>query len=238
MTNSTEKISLLSLVIPVYNERESLENLLCQCLSLKGALAENLEIIFVDDGSRDGSKDWIVEAQKKYPMVRGVYHPHNLGIGMALLSGYQKAQGDWVALLPADLQFNPTDLEKAIPYLDGADIICFYRPKREDYSAYRLFVSNMNQKINQLLFGLSVRDINWVKIWRRWVIKDIPVSSKTPFVESERLILAKRRGAKIVEVLTPYYPRQSGVPKGARIKTVLRSLLDLLKFIIAAKKKG
>lgn len=238
MTNLTKKPPFLSLVIPVYNERESLESLLLQCLSLKEVFAKNLEIIFVDDGSRDGSKNWIMETEKKHPDVRGVYHPKNLGIGMALTSGYEKAMGDWVGLLPADLQFNPADLAKAIPYLNRADIICFYRPIRDDYSPYRHFVSKMNQKINRRFFDLSVRDVNWVKIWRRWVIKDIHVSSRTPFIESERLILAKRMGAQIVEVEAPYYPRSAGIAKGARIKTVVRSLFDLLKFIFATKKGG
>lgn len=228
-------LSFLSVIVPVFNEKESLRPLLEKSLALKGPVASRLEIVLVDDGSEDGSRMLIEELVRIHPEVVAVYHPQNLGIGMALLSGYEKASGDWIALIPADLQFDPADLEKGLSGADEADVLCFYRPQRPDYSFYRQIISQVNRGLNRLLFGLSLRDINWVKIYRRWVIRDISVRSRTPFVESERLIRAWKRGARILEVEAPYYPRQWGKPRGARFRTVVRSINDLLKFVLFSR---
>lgn len=229
-------IPRLSIVIPVFNEKETLEVTTSKSLELLGSFAKELEIILVDDGCTDGSRDLIKAMARQNPLLKGVFHPQNLGIGQALLSGYQVAEGDWIALLPADLQFNPLDLTRASPYLNEADIICFYRPERKEYSFYRRFVSHTNRWFNGKVFGLEVRDVNWVKLYRSWVIHDIPIKSRTPFVESERLIRAKRQGAKIVEITAPYFPRVAGKAKGSKLKTVARSFLDMLCFCFERKR--
>lgn len=225
-------ISSLSLVIPLYNEIDSLDPLFLKCLELKGKLAEKLEIIFVNDGSTDGSGKWLEQKAKQYPEVIAIHHPTNQGIGQALKSGYTRAQGEWIAGIPSDLQFDPVDLITGTPFLDEADIISIYRELRPDYSLYRSCISSLNRLLNSLFFGLRLKDINWVKLYRGWVIKEIPVFSTTPFIESERLILAKRKGAKIVEVKAPYYPRKRGKAKGARLKTVLGAFFDFVRFVI------
>lgn len=217
----------LSLILPIFNERQTLDELWDRCHRLKEILTPNLEIIFIDDGSFDGSREWI-RAKKEEPHVKTIFHEVNQGIGPSIIDGYQVATGDWIVFLPTDLQFHPEDLEIAKPFMEKADIVCFYRKRRPDYTIYRKLVSWMNLLLNRILFGLKLKDINWVKLYKKWVVKDIVCKSNTPFVESERVIRATRRGARLIELESPYYLRTAGKPQGARIGAVIRSLLDVL----------
>lgn len=220
----------------VYNELSTLDELLAKCLQLKGSLAHELELIFVDDGSRDGSSDWIENTARQFPDVVPIHHSENKGIGETLYSGYSRATGDWIGSIASDLQFDPLDLMRAVTAINQADIISFYRPVRPDYSRYRKKVSSINRYLNKVLFGLALRDINWTKIYRNWVVAEIPVQSRTPFIESERVILAHKKGARIVEIESEYHLRKAGVSKGSNLKTVIRSVMDLFKFILSQSK--
>lgn len=223
-------VTSLSLIVPVFNEKDSLSAVLEQALELKQTLTDKLEIIFIDDGSTDESREWIRQAAEKNPEVVDIYHASNKGIAVAVRSGLEKASGEWIAQISADLEFYPRDLVRIKPYMEGADIISFYRSSRPGYSYYRHRLSGINRWLNRILFGLNLKDVNWVKIYRQSVLKEVNVKSKSPFIESERLIRAQKRGYRIVEVEVPCHPRKSGKGRGARFKFVRQSIGDLLRY--------
>ncbi len=187
-------IHKLSIVIPFYNEEASLEGVVRSCLLLKGRLAEELELVLVDDHSTDASPAIAQRLARELPEVKLVRHEVNKGIGQSLKTGYANATGDWISIVPADGQFDPMALLPCAGLAEGADIICVCRKGRGDVTFYRRLISGANRLLNRILFGLDVRDVNWVKVYRAWTIHDITVRSTSPFVESERLALAKKAG--------------------------------------------
>lgn len=212
-----------------YNEIESLPIAFADVLKMCNETDREIEVVFVDDGSQDGTTEWVRQKEKEYDFVKAVYHPINKGIGEALTSGYQAASGHWIAPIGADFQFHASDLSVAFPHLDKADVICFFRKNRGDYTLFRKLVSGLNKKINCLFFQLKIKDINWAKLYKNWVIKSIPILSQSSFSESERLIRAKKMGAKIIELEAPNYERKYGQAKGARFFTIVAAFRDLLK---------
>lgn len=236
-------IHKLSIVIPFYNEEASLEGMVRSCLLLKGPLkggdgapplhiAEDVELVLVDDHSTDASPTIAQRLGQEFPEIKLVRHEVNKGIGESLKTGYANATGEWISIVPADGQFDPMDLLPCAGLTEEADIICVCRKGRGDVTFYRRLISGANRWLNRILFGLDVRDINWVKLYRAWTVHDIRVRSTSPFVESERLALAKRAGARITQFDAPHAARTTGKEKGARFRTVFRSIIDLLSFAV------
>jgi glycosyltransferase involved in cell wall biosynthesis len=204
---------------------------------LKGRLADGLELVLVNDCSTDGSPAVAERLAKEFPEVKLVRHDVNRGIGRSLKTGYSNATGDWISIVPADGQFNPVDLLSCAGMTENADIVCICRKGRGDVTFYRRFISGANRLLNRVLFGLNVRDVNWVKLYRAWTIHDITVKSASPFVESERLALAVKAGAVIAQLDAPHAARTTGKEKGARFGTVVRSVADLISFAVRFRRR-
>src|SRR5688572_17471541 len=100
---------MISAVIPVYNEKESLQPLHAELLTVMQQHALEIEVLFVDDGSRDGSWDVIADLARRYPSVRGVRFRRNFGKAAALSAGFRAARGDIIITLDADLQDDPNE---------------------------------------------------------------------------------------------------------------------------------
>lgn len=228
MEQVNEKISI---IVIAYNEIDSLPETFSAVLALRDKIEGKTQVILVDDGSRDGSTEWIRQKEREFSFVKAIIHRENRGIGEALISGYLVAKGEWIVALSADGQFAPQDIALALPHLEMGDVICLYRKNKKDYGLFRKFVSQANCVLNAVFFGLNVRDVNWVKIYKKWVIKDIQTVSQSPFIESERLIRAKKRGARIIEIEAPSYCRRHGRAKGACFVTIFKSLRDFFKVL-------
>ncbi|MDW8273872.1 MAG: glycosyltransferase family 2 protein, partial [Chitinophagales bacterium] len=123
------------------------------------------EIIIVDDGSTDGTRDICNSLKKEYPNIKLITHAKNMGIGQALLSGYSAATQEYICAVPGDGQFNIQELSKIQPF--GKDTFySFYRPQT-NYNLYRKLLTWLNRLFNQHILGLYLRDVNWVKVYRR-----------------------------------------------------------------------
>ncbi len=211
-----------------FNEAESLRPMVERTLAVLRGLAEPFEILIVDDGSTDGSGKIADELAGEHNEVRALHHPTNLGIGHVLIDGYRQTTGDIAAILPADMQFAPEDLPKALDALKNADVVNVRRPDRKD-PPMRKLISRVDETLVALLFGVWIRDLHWVKLYRRHVLDGITIHSRTPMVDTELLIKAHRKGAKIVELSLPHYPRTAGSSTGATLSRLIRTFADLWK---------
>lgn len=183
------------------------------------------EVVFVDDGSSDDSTHLIKTFQKKYTNVRAVFHPHNMGIGAALRSGYFNSRFENVCVVPADGQF---DLNELIPHpwLELNTCFSFFREKQRGYSFFRILLSRINRVVNRVFLGIQLKDINWVKVYKRDTLKKLDLRLKSSLIESEICAKLGFLGHRFIEIPSIYHIRSGGKARGASLKIVLKALLE------------
>jgi glycosyltransferase involved in cell wall biosynthesis len=215
--------SLISVIIPAFNEEGNVERL-CERID-EGLDAAGLpgEIVFVDDGSTDGTWAEVESARERLAHLRAFRHRRNFGLSEALNTGFRNLRGDWVIFLPADLQSDPAeDIPKMMTELRGGnDVVVGWRIGRREG---KLFVSLVYNFLCRRLFGIDAHDLNWIKGFRREVIEVIHLRSDW---HRYVVVLAAGKGFRVKEIRTNYYPRHSGRSKFGR-RRILRGLLDLL----------
>jgi glycosyltransferase involved in cell wall biosynthesis len=217
----------LSVVVPVYNEEESISELalwiekVCQSASL------SFEVIFVDDGSSDASWDVIEKTCNKKPHFKGLRFRRNYGKAAALHSGFGEATGEVVITMDSDLQDSPDEIPELFRMIkdEGFDLVSGWKKKRYDPFIKRL-TSRFYNKTARLSSGIRLHDFNCgLKAYRNEVVKSIEV-----YGEMHRYIpmLAKEAGfRKIGEKIVEHRPRKYGVTKYG-LDRFVKGYLDLL----------
>ena len=151
---------MLSVVIPVFNEEESLAELHKDIVRNIKDLDTNYEVIFVDDGSTDSSLDILKNIAKKDNRLRIFSFRKNQGKGEALTFGFQKAEGDYIITLDADLQDKPSEIPKLLEKIkEGYDLVCGWRISRKD-SILKVLSSKAFNVLSSLFWGLKLHDYN------------------------------------------------------------------------------
>ena len=216
----------LSIVIPVFNEEESLPHLyerIMETLNNLSDLIDGYELLFVDDGSRDGSLPVIRALAEKDSNVHAVVLRRNFGKAAALSAGFDKADGDIVITMDADLQDDPCELRSFIEKLDeGYDLVSGWKYNRLDPLEKRL-PSKLFNRVTRKMSGVNLHDFNCgFKAYRREVVKTIDV-----YGEYHRYIpvLAHREGFRIAEIKVHHNKRQFGKSKYG-FERYLRGLFD------------
>ncbi|CAN5733691.1 hypothetical protein BH23CHL7_BH23CHL7_02920 [soil metagenome] len=223
------RVPALSLFFPAHNEAENIEPLVREALGALSALADQYEIIAVDDGSRDGTAEIADRLADEHLSVRVVHHSVNRGYGAALRSGFAAARYPLVAFIDGDRQFRVADLVRLIERLNAADapdVVAGYRLRRAD-ATLRLAYARAYRLALRTFFGLRVRDPDCAcKLFRRSALEGIRLESGGAFLSAELLIKLQVRGRRLVEVGVPHYPRTAGSASGANPKVVLRAVRD------------
>lgn len=225
---------LLSVVIPVYNEEESLAALYDALRNALDALPHDWEAVLVDDGSRDGSFGILTALAARDPQhIRIVGLRRNFGQTAAIAAGIDHAQGDVVVLMDADLQNDPADIPLMLAKLDeGYDLVSGWRIKRQDTFITRTLPSRMANGLISWVTGVHLHDYGCtLKAYRREVITGFRL-----YGEMHRFIpvYASAVGAKIFEMQVRHHPRRFGKTKYGLERT-LKVLLDLMtvKFLVS-----
>ena len=215
----------LSVVIPAYNEAESLPELHRELVATLNALGHALEIIYVDDGSRDGSDDVMARLAASDPRVRGAILRRNFGKSAALATGFRLARGDWVATLDADLQDDPAELPRLIETLgQGHDLVSGWKQNRKD-PITKTLPSRLFNAVTSMVAGLKLHDFNCgFKLYRREVTEALEI-----YGEFHRFIpaLAHWRGFRVAEVAVHHRARRFGKSKFGAARFI-NGFLDLL----------
>lgn len=230
------RVAALSFFFPAHNEAENIEALVAEALAVLPTLAEDFEIIAVDDGSRDATPQLADTLVAAHPRVRVVHHPHNRGYGAALRSGFRAARHPLVCFLDGDRQFHVEDLARLIErqaQSDNPDVVVGYRRKRAD-PPVRLLYARAYRLALRLFYGLKVRDPDCAcKLFRRAALEGIFLESEGGFLSGELLVKLLQRGRTIAEVGVPHYPRLAGRQSGANPKVVLRAIRDFWRLRLA-----
>ncbi len=222
----------LSVVMPAYNEEANVEPMVEAVLQTFQPITSDLEVIIVDDGSRDRTAEKI-RGLAQHPNVRLIQHPKNLGYGAALFSGFTSAKNEWVFLTDSDRQFNLDEFSKLLPHIQHADLVIGYRAPRRDPFHRRLYGWGWNLLVN-ILFGQTARDVDCAfKLFKREILDHITIRSRGATFSAEFLARAKRAGYKIVEIPVSHLPRRAGKPTGARMDVIVRAFRELVGVRVA-----
>jgi glycosyltransferase involved in cell wall biosynthesis len=216
---------MISVVIPVYNEQESLAPLHAEIAAVAQRANLDLEVLFVDDGSTDGSWAVIDELARHHGWVRGFRFRRNFGKAAALSAGFRAAHGDIVLTMDADLQDDPAELPHFLAALaDGFDVVSGWKRKRLD-PWHKVWPSRVFNWMVSRLTGVRLHDHNCgMKCYRAEVFREIRL-----YGELHRFIpvLAAARGFKVGEIVINHRPRKFGHSKYG-VRRFVKGFLDLL----------
>ena len=201
----------LSIVLPAYNEAESIATAVDRALATLREVARQYEVIVVNDGSRDRTAEVVQElARQQYPCVRLLNHIQNRGYGAALRTGFGHARYGLVFFTDSDNQFDIAELKYFLPLMEGYDIATGFRVYRYD-SVLRCIVSWCYNRLVNVLFRLKVRDVDCAfKLFRKEVLNKITIECDNFFVSTELLAKARKWNFRIVEKGVRHYPRMAG----------------------------
>lgn len=220
----------ISAVMPAYNEAANLEQSVSRMQLALAAYAHSSEVVVVDDGSQDGTAALLDRLTERFPTLRVIRHESNRGYGAALRSGFDAALFPWIFVMDADNQFDPAELSTLVARSGDADIVAGYRKRRRDPLARRINAWAFFGLV-RLFFGPLLRDVNCAfKLIRRDLIRQMDLRSEGALINTELVVLARQRQARIVEVAVDHYPRVAGKQTGANPRVVLRAFRELLAF--------
>lgn len=202
---------MLSIVVPLYNEEESIKAFYEEFLRVAATLDKEYELIFVDDGSTDSSLEILKDIAKKDNTVRIFSFRKNQGKGEALTFGFQKAQGDYIITLDADLQDKSSELPKLfVKVKEGFDVVCGWRKNRQDPLA-NVLSSKFFNLITSMLWGLRLHDYNCgLKLYTKKAAKSLRLyGGLHRFIPA----LLFQKGFKVTEVAVLHEKRRYGKSK-------------------------
>ncbi len=219
---------MLSIIVPVFNEEESLAELRSQIFASCTASQIEYEVIFIDDGSTDSSWSIIEKLSGDHPEVSGIRFRRNFGKAAALTAGMETARGEWLLMMDADLQDDPAEIPKFLDKAaEGFDVVNGWKERRLD-PWHKVYPSRVFNGMIGKLTGLKLHDHNCgLKLFHSDVAKEIHI-----YGELHRFIpvLAYSRGFRVTELVVNHRPRQFGHSKYGVIR-FLRGFLDLLTVV-------
>ncbi|RUT77800.1 glycosyltransferase family 2 protein [Ancylomarina longa] len=224
----------ISVVVPLYNEEESIPELVAWIDRVMSEHQFSHEIIMVDDGSNDTSWQVIEDLKKKYASVRGIKFRRNYGKSAALFSGFEAAKGEVVITMDADLQDSPDEIPELYRMIkeEGFDLVSGWKRKRYDPIS-KTIPSKFFNRTARAMSGIKLHDFNCgLKAYRGKVVKSIEV-----YGEMHRYIpiLAKQAGfPKITEKVVQHQERKYGVTKFG-LSRFINGFLDLLSITFISK---
>ena len=222
---------MLSIVMPVYNERKTIADI----LTLVRSAPIEKEIILVDDGSKDGTREWLSQNLKGLPGVRVIFHEKNMGKGRAVQTGVSAANGFAVIIQDADLEYSPMDYAALVQTLEesGAEAVygSRFKDKKRVTSGWHRFVNFFLTSLTNLLYGSRLTDMETCyKLVRRDVFQSLGIRSSGFEIEAEITAKLLKKGSRIVEVPISYKGRSYHEGKKIGWKDGVKAILALLKY--------
>jgi len=208
----------VSVVIPVYNEKDNLSELIDRCLAACKETKRGFEIILVDDGSRDGSRDIISQAAERYPEVVAVILNRNYGQHSAVFAGLDQSKGEIVITLDADLQNPPEEIPNLVREMDrGIDVLGTVRENRQD-NVFRRGASALINRIVQRTTGVMMHDYGcMLRAYRRSIVNAmLQCRERSTFIP----ILANSFAGSTAEIQVGHAPRENGESKYSFLKLI------------------
>jgi glycosyltransferase involved in cell wall biosynthesis len=199
-------------------------------------VAEDFEIIIVNDGSKDRTREIADRLAREHDRIRAVHHERNLGYGAAIRSGIQACQKEYLFFTDGDNQFDVSQVSTLVPLISGYDGVIGFRLNRQDPWVRKLNAWAWNRLV-RLMLGLKVKDIDCAfKLFRRDIFDQVSLEYTGAMISTEMLVKIVKHGYKILEVGVLHSPRLAGKQTGANLRVILRAFREL--FVFYKKMKG
>lgn len=222
----TTEAPAISVIVPIFNEQESIAPLCKQLFSVLDDIGRPFEVICINDGSSDRSMDILQEIAARRKELRVVSFRRNYGQTAAMMAGIDYASGEIIVSIDADLQNDPQDIPALLARMDeGFDVVSGWRKERQDAAIRRNFVSRVANKIISQISGVHLHDFGCtLKAYRRTVVKDVRL-----YGEMHRFvpIYASWMGARVCEIPVRHHARKFGKSKYG-LERILKVILDLV----------
>ncbi|MDO8503430.1 MAG: glycosyltransferase family 2 protein [bacterium] len=218
----------ISVFFPCYNDEKSIGKLVEDAFSVLKKAASDYEVIVIDDGSTDASREVLKKLAKKYKNLKLIFHEQNRGYGGALKSGFNAASKDLVFYTDGDGQYDVKELPLLLSLLtDDVNFINGIKMVRRD-ATHRIFIGNLWSFVMRWLLWLPIYDVDCdFRLIRRSVIKKVSLKSDSGSICVELVKKAQRAGAKFRQVSVHHYERRFGESQFFRPERIFHTLLEL-----------
>ncbi|NOT25373.1 MAG: glycosyltransferase family 2 protein [Acidobacteria bacterium] len=223
----------VSMFFPAYNDGGTIASLVIRAVQTASKLTPDFEVIVVNDGSSDETRDVADELARTYPQVRVIHHPKNRGYGGALRTGFASATKDLIAYTDGDAQYDPAELELLWNRLTpSTDVVTGYKISRSD-PWYRIAIGRFYHYTVKCLFRLRVRDVDCdFRLMRREVFDRVKLERDTGVICLELMRKIQDAGFSVAEVPVHHYHRTHGQSQFFNFRRVFWTGVDVLKLWI------
>jgi len=222
----------LSLIVPAYNEEEGIESAINSNLETLRKASLDFEIIIIDDGSLDDTKQIIEQHFADLPEVK-FNSKTNGGFGSAIRKGIELAQKDHIIFAPVDSPLSPATIKAFLSNIGQADILVSYRRERKGYNWGMKLNSKFYNFLVSLMFNFSLKDFNWIHMYpRKMFDNDINIEYDGVFMPAEVLIKAHKKGYSFHEFPVDMEKRTTGKATAQSFTAIFRTVRDLITFFI------
>ena len=220
----------LSIFFPAYNDGGTIASLVILAVQIAGRLTSDFEVIVVNDGSSDATRDILDNLVRTYPNVRAIHHSRNRGYGAALRSGFAAATKDLIAYTDGDAQYDPAELPALWNRLTPeADLVTGYKISRSD-PWHRVVIGRLYHHTVKFLFRLRVRDVDCdFRLMRREIFDRVKLEKDTGVICLEMMRKIQDAGFRVVEVPVHHYHRLHGRSQFFNFKRVFWTGIDVLR---------
>ena len=223
---------MISVIIPTFNEEENIARMLANLFAILNTHPEwNWEVVLIEDGSKDKTREVLRSEVLKYPNTQLIIHEKNQGYTQSLKDGLKAAHGQYLMYVGADEEFDSSEIPNFVEILrkGETDVLLGVRWQRNAYQLFRFFLSVIYIFMLNYLFKVRINDYNWSQAWSRNVLDRIDLTSKSLFVLPEIIVKAHDLGFRIKEIPSNHRGRQWG-KSSVNMKIMGFALWESLKF--------
>ena len=219
----------VSFVLPMFNESENIRDTVREIKNLAVKITGDYEIVIVDDASTDKSADIASDIARTDNTVKVFRMERNSKFGGAFAKGFKEASKDVILYMDSDMPVSAEDILASFPLIADADIVTGYSKIKKGDTAGRKVISRVYNFLIQLLFGLNIKDINsGYKVVRRELVDDIRFVSRSPFIDVELFLHAKKKSGRVRQFPLIFRTRAGGKSHIARLPVILATFKDMI----------